>query len=63
MSRVNARDVAQRVAEEGLRWVIGAGDGDPGSLGNRIGLTAVQAAQAGLVADMDEVADHLYQRA
>jgi alkylation response protein AidB-like acyl-CoA dehydrogenase len=61
ISRVNAREAAQRVAQEGLRWVVGAG-GDAAALGERIGLPAIQAAQAGLVADMDEVADHLYQR-
>jgi alkylation response protein AidB-like acyl-CoA dehydrogenase len=62
MSRVNAREAAQRVAHDGLYWVVGAGGGDAAALGQRIGLPAVQAAQAGLVADMDEVADHLYQR-
>src|SRR5215207_1524086 len=62
ISRVNAREVAQRVAEEGLRWVVGAGGGDVPALGERIGLPTIQAAQEGLVADMDEVADHLYHR-
>src|SRR5215207_678825 len=62
ISRVNAREVAQRVAQEGLRWVVGAGGGDVPALGERIGLPTIQAAQEGLVADMDEVADHLYHR-
>jgi alkylation response protein AidB-like acyl-CoA dehydrogenase len=62
MSRVNAREVAQRVAQEGLRWVVGAGGGDAAALALRIGLPAACAVQAGLVADMDEVADHLYHR-
>jgi alkylation response protein AidB-like acyl-CoA dehydrogenase len=62
MSRANAREAAQRVAQEGPRWVVGAGGGDAAALGQQLGLPAIQAAQAGLVADMDEVADHLYHR-
>jgi alkylation response protein AidB-like acyl-CoA dehydrogenase len=62
MSRVNARDVAQRVAQEGLRLVVGAGGGDAAAVGQRIGFPAIPAAQAGLIADMDETADHLYHR-
>jgi acyl-CoA dehydrogenase len=62
ISRVNAREVAQRVAAEGVRWVVGAAGGDAPALAQRIGLPAIEAAQAGLVADMDEMADHLYHR-
>ncbi|HEY1277843.1 MAG TPA: acyl-CoA dehydrogenase family protein [Thermoleophilaceae bacterium] len=62
MSRVNAREVAQRVAQEGHRWAVGAGGGDAAALAGRIGLPAIAAAQAGLVADMDETADHVYHR-
>jgi hypothetical protein len=62
MSRVNAREVAQRVAQEGHRWAVGAGGGDAAALAGRIGLPAIAAAQAGLVADMDETADHMYHR-
>jgi alkylation response protein AidB-like acyl-CoA dehydrogenase len=58
MSRVNAREVALTAATDGIRWVTGAG-GDPPD----VGLPAIQAAQAGLVADMDLVADHVYGRA
>jgi hypothetical protein len=64
MSRVNAREVALEVASEGVRWVVGA-DGGEGAdvLAGRLGVPAVQAAQAGLVTDMDRVADHVYGRA
>jgi alkylation response protein AidB-like acyl-CoA dehydrogenase len=64
MSRVFAREAAQKAAEEGVRWVIGASaDGSAAaSLENSLGLGAVRAAQAGLVADMDRVADALYGR-
>ena len=71
MSRVFARDAAYKVACEGLRWVIGAsapGDAVADSDGATpfeasLQLSAVYAAQAGLVADMDRVADALYGRA
>ena len=77
MARVFARDAALRVACEGLRWVTGAGGvaaqpvGNPGAdasghraipLETSLGLDAVCAAQAGLIADMDLVADALYGR-
>jgi alkylation response protein AidB-like acyl-CoA dehydrogenase len=71
MSRVFARDAAQKVACEGLRWVIGAG-APGGAAAEGVGATPLQtsleldavcAAQAGLVTDMDHVADALYGRA
>lgn len=63
MSRVFARDAAMRVACDGLRWVTGAGGvlaGGP--LGGGLRLDAACAAQEGLIADMDRVADVLYGR-
>ncbi|HOF64618.1 MAG TPA: hypothetical protein PLL54_09970, partial [Dermatophilaceae bacterium] len=64
MSRVYAREAAARVALDGSRWVAGAAD--PGSPAvaavNGIPTAAIQAAQAGLVTDMDYVADALYAR-
>jgi alkylation response protein AidB-like acyl-CoA dehydrogenase len=63
MSRVFARLAAHKVAHDGLRWVIGAGpSADLASFEAGLGLDAVRAAQAGLVADMDSVADALYGR-
>ena len=64
MSRVFAREAAHRVAEEGVRWVSGAAN-DPaaaGRLAAGLPLDQVRAAQAGLLADMDAVADVLYDR-
>src|SRR5215471_1609700 len=61
MSRVFARDAAQQVACDGLRLVTGSG-GVPGS-GASLRLDAACAAQEGLIADMDRVADVLYGRA
>jgi alkylation response protein AidB-like acyl-CoA dehydrogenase len=64
MSRVNAREVALTVATDGMRWVAGAGDGDAiDALAARLGLPAVYSAQAGLISDLDAVADALYGRA
>jgi alkylation response protein AidB-like acyl-CoA dehydrogenase len=65
MSRVYARDAALKVACDGLRLVTGttgaqAGNGTP--LLNRLRLDAACAAQEGLIADMDRVADVLYGR-
>jgi alkylation response protein AidB-like acyl-CoA dehydrogenase len=60
VSRVFAREAAMKVAEEGLRWVAGAGSGI--DLATALPLDRVRAAQAGLLADMDRVADALYGR-
>ena len=66
ISRIFAREAAQKVALDGLRWVAGAlppGDPAVAGLAAAIGLDAVRAAQAGLIADMDHLADVLYARA
>jgi acyl-CoA dehydrogenase len=66
MSRVFARDAAQKVACDGLRLVTGAG-GAPAAGGiplrDTLRLDAAGAAQEGLLTDMDRVADVLYGRA
>jgi acyl-CoA dehydrogenase len=65
MSRVFARDAAQKVACDGLRWVTGAvaarAVGDSPLPGGRW-LDAAFAVQEGLIGDMDRVADALYGR-
>jgi alkylation response protein AidB-like acyl-CoA dehydrogenase len=65
MSRVFAREAAQKLAQEGVRWVAGAvdaGSPDVVSLLAAIPHEAIRATQAGLLADMDRVADALYER-
>jgi alkylation response protein AidB-like acyl-CoA dehydrogenase len=65
LSRIFAREAAMKVAEEGLRWVTGAGgvsDAEMGAFETALGLPAVHRVQAGLIADMDSVADVLYHR-
>jgi len=69
LSRIFAREAALKVAEQGLRWVIGAGsDGQPasaaemGAFETALGLPAIHRAQAGLIMDMDYISDVLYGR-
>jgi alkylation response protein AidB-like acyl-CoA dehydrogenase len=58
MARVHAREAALKVACEGLRWAVGAGQTDPG-LARALGLDAAVAAQTGLIEDMDRIAADL----
>jgi alkylation response protein AidB-like acyl-CoA dehydrogenase len=60
MARIHARDAALKIAAEGLRWAIGAGQSDP-LLADTLGLPAIYQAQAGLIQDMDFVAEKLNQ--
>jgi len=66
VSRVFSREAALRVADEGLRWVSGAGavsDAEMSAFETNLGLPAIHRAQAGLISDMDFIADVLYARA
>jgi alkylation response protein AidB-like acyl-CoA dehydrogenase len=58
MARVHAREAALKVASDGLRWAVGAGQTDPG-LKQQLCVDGAMAAQAGLVEDMDSVAADL----
>jgi alkylation response protein AidB-like acyl-CoA dehydrogenase len=64
-ARIFAREACLRVVGEALRWVVGA-DGaapaDVSSFDQSLGGPAVRRIQAGLVADMDDLADALYGR-
>lgn len=63
MSRSFAREAAMKVAAEGMRWVGGATEPkDAAELEKKLCLSAIYGAQAGLVADMDYIADILYGR-
>ena len=65
LSRACARETAHEVATQGLRWVTGSdgvGAAEAAALATALGLPAIQAAQAGLMADLDRVADALYER-
>ncbi|MGA2369122.1 MAG: acyl-CoA dehydrogenase family protein [Candidatus Korobacteraceae bacterium] len=66
ISRIFAREAAMKVAQDGLRYITGAGgvsDAEMPVFEAALGLSAIHRAQAGLVADMDYVADALYGRA
>jgi alkylation response protein AidB-like acyl-CoA dehydrogenase len=66
LSRVFAREAALKVAEEGLRLVVGASavsDSEAAAFEASMQLPAIHRAQAGLIADMDYLADVLYNRA
>lgn len=58
MARIHAREAAFKVANDGLRWAISAGQTDP-NLAGSLGLTAINAAQAGQIEDMNAVAEQL----
>ena len=65
LARMFARTASLRVAEEGLRWVTGAGgvsDSEMAAFETSLGLPAIHRAQAGLISDMDYVADVLFNR-
>jgi hypothetical protein len=57
IARVWARHAAMEIVVDGARWVAGAGGELPASR-----IEAVLAAQQGLIADMDLVADAVYGR-
>jgi alkylation response protein AidB-like acyl-CoA dehydrogenase len=67
ISRVNAREAALKVTDDGIRWVAGgtaAGGADVGALAASLAATLhlddVRAAQAGLIADMDQITAAIY---
>jgi len=66
LSRIFAREAALKVAGEGLRWVCGAGGisaSEMSAFETSLHLPAIHCAQAGLISDMDFIADVLYARA
>lgn len=58
LARIFAREAALKVAYDGLRWTIGAGQTD-GNLAAALNLPAVYQGQAGLIEDMDFAAARL----
>ncbi len=66
MARVCARQAALKVAAEGMQEVAGAGGASAAEIQafeTELGSAAIHRAQAGLIADMDFIADVLYARA
>jgi alkylation response protein AidB-like acyl-CoA dehydrogenase len=65
ISRIFAREASLKIAQDGLRWVCGAGgvsETDMPAFETAMRLPAIYRAQSGLIADMDYVADVLYRR-
>ena len=66
LSRIFAREAALKLGQDGLRWIAGAGganEAEMPALETNLALPAIHRAQMGLIADMDLVADVLYDRA
>jgi alkylation response protein AidB-like acyl-CoA dehydrogenase len=66
ISRIFAREAALKAGTEGARWSIGAAsvsNAEMPALETSLKLPAIHQAQAGLISDMDYVADVLYGRA
>jgi alkylation response protein AidB-like acyl-CoA dehydrogenase len=61
-SRVNARGVALNIATEAVRWVAGADGGELDDFERRLGLGSIHRCQAGLLADLQTVAEAIYKR-
>jgi alkylation response protein AidB-like acyl-CoA dehydrogenase len=62
-SRVAARDAAMRIVSEGIRWIGGLiSESDAATLEKKLFIPHVYRAQAGLIQDMDFIADVLYER-
>jgi len=62
VARCFAREAALKVAVEGARWVLGAAEVADPAVAERLALANVLAAQQGAIADLDLVADELYER-
>ena len=62
MARVLARQTAAKIAGDGVSLIIGAESAEPAGLAQAINLDAIHRAQTGLLADMDRIADGLYDR-
>src|SRR5215469_15026251 len=65
IARIFAREAALKVAQDGLRWIVGFGgvsEAEIPAFETSLGLAAIRRSQVGLVEDMDYVADVLYGR-
>jgi len=65
LSRIFAREASMKVAADGARWITGTSGtqgSDAADVDKKLSVAAIQRAQAGLIQDMDYVADVLYHR-
>ena len=59
MSRVHARNSALRIADEGIKLILGYGSGSASDLAMENRVTDIMNGQAGTVSDMDLIAEKL----
>ncbi|MGA1820003.1 MAG: acyl-CoA dehydrogenase family protein [Thermoplasmatota archaeon] len=59
MARVYARDATLRIAEEGIKLVLGYGDGEPALMRTHVNMDPIMAGQKGRMEDMDLIAEKL----
>jgi alkylation response protein AidB-like acyl-CoA dehydrogenase len=62
MARVHAREAAQTVVCDGIRWIVGSGSVDAAQLATECGLTNILQWNQGLLDDMRIVRDALIKR-
>jgi alkylation response protein AidB-like acyl-CoA dehydrogenase len=63
ISRISARNAAMKIVSEGARWIGGLlSDSDATNLEKKLFIPQVHRAQTGLLQDMDDLADVLYER-
>jgi alkylation response protein AidB-like acyl-CoA dehydrogenase len=65
ISRIFSRHAAAKIGEEGVRWLFAANgvtEAELAAFHDTLNSAAIQRAQVGLLADMDYVADVLYNR-
>ena len=63
ISRVSARNSAMKAVSEGIRWIGGLiPESEAAGLEKRLYISQIHRAQAGLIQDMDYIADVLYER-
>ncbi len=59
MSRVYARDSALKVATDGIKLILGYGDGEPAGLRNIVFMDRIMTGQKGQKEDKDLIAEKL----
>ena len=59
MARVYARDATLKIAEEGIKLVLGYGDGEPALLRTHVNMDPIMAGQKRRMQDMDLIAEKL----
>ncbi len=64
MSRIYARDAAGKIAQDGLKWILGADElsyGEIQQFEQKMNFSKIYLAQTGLISDMDLMKDIIYK--